>query len=487
VPGVEELSREELVELVREQGVRLAEQDRQIEALRSQLERLRRVVTRNSGNSSMPPSSDELPGRTTPPAKPAGPAGRKRGKQPGARGSGLARVADPDHVKDAYPDSCGGCGEALDARLHALVGYLALQQVEVPLMTAAVTEFRLHRVRCGCGQVTQAQRPAGLGDAPVSYGPNVQTLAVYLLVFHAVPVGRVCQLVADVTGARPSAGFVHGMIARAAALLAGFEQLVKTLLVAAHVAHFDETTLRCGAKGAKKYVWTAATALYTLYHLGERTKAAFVEFGVAGDFGGVAVHDNYAVYDSNGVFGARARHQLCVAHLLRHLTDAAECHPDSHWPAQALRALRGLVHAHHQARDAGQPAIPASIREPLVTELRRAVTVGLSEISRRPGAKTKQTPARNLLECLRDRHDDIVAFCLNTRIPPTNNQAENHLRPHKTQQKISGRLQSEDVTRDRLRIRGYLSTAAKHGTNVMTALRDAITGTPWTPPVPMRT
>lgn len=51
----------------------------------------------------------------------------------------------------------------------------------------------------------------------------------------------------------------------------------------------------------------------------------------------------------------------------------------------------------------------------------------------------------------------------------------------KTQQKISGRLQSEDITRHRLTIRGYTSTAAKHGINVMTALRDAITGNPWTP------
>lgn len=77
---------------------------------------------------------------------------------------------------------------------------------------------------------------------------------------------------------------------------------------------------------------------------------------------------------------------------------------------------------------------------------------------------------RNLLECLRDRHDDVVAFCYDTRIPPTNNQAEFGLRPHETQQKVSGRLLSENVTRDRLQIRGYISTAAKHGADIMTAL-----------------
>jgi hypothetical protein len=64
------------------------------------------------------------------------------------------------------------------------------------------------------------------------------------------------------------------------------------------------------------------------------------------------------------------------------------------------------------------------------------------------------------------------------RIPPTSNQAERDLRPAKIQQKISGRLRSEQATRHGYAIRGYLSTAAKHGINVLAALRDALGGNP---------
>lgn len=99
-----------------------------------------------------------------------------------------------------------------------------------------------------------------------------------------------------------------------------------------------------------------------------------------------------------------------------------------------------------------------------------------------PASTTKQLPGRLLLECLRDREDDILRFAADTRIWPTNNLSERDLRPHKTQQKISGRLQSEDITRDRLAIRSYISTAAKHGINIMTAIHHAITGNPWMPP-----
>jgi hypothetical protein len=59
-----------------------------------------------------------------------------------------------------------------------------------------------------------------------------------------------------------------------------------------------------------------------------------------------------------------------------------------------------------------------------LTLFRRGVTVGLSEIRRVPGAKTKQPPARTLLECLRHREADVLRFLTDTVIPPTSNQAD---------------------------------------------------------------
>jgi transposase len=115
---------------------------------------------------------------------------------------------------------------------------------------------------------------------------------------------------------------------------------------------------------------------------------------------------------------------------------------------------------------------------------RHAVRVGLSRIPRVPGANTKQKTGRCLLECLKDREDDVLRFTADLRIPPTFNQAGRDLRPSKTQQKISGRLRSEKVTRDRYAIRGYLDTARKHGQPVMDVIRAALTGNPWMPPVP---
>jgi hypothetical protein len=99
----------------------------------------------------------------------------------------------------------------------------------------------------------------------------------------------------------------------------------------------------------------------------------------------------------------------------------------------------------------------------------------------------EQPPARLLPECPRDREADVLRFLSDLHIPPTSNQAERDVRPAKTQQKISGRLRSEQASRHRYAVRGYISTAAKHGIGVFTALRGALAENPWMPPIPART
>ena len=76
----------------------------------------------------------------------------------------------------------------------------------------------------------------------------------------------------------------------------------------------------------------------------------------------------------------------------------------------------------------------------------------------------------------------MLRFTTDTSIWPTNNISERGVRPLKTQQKISGRLTSDDVTQDRLDIRGYIDTARKHGRGAFTVLHDLMLGTPWHPP-----
>ena len=94
----------------------------------------------------------------------------------------------------------------------------------------------------------------------------------------------------------------------------------------------------------------------------------------------------------------------------------------------------------------------------------------------------KQKPGRELLEFCRDRRDDVLRFTACTSVWPTNNISERGVRPLKTQQQISGCLTSDDVTQDRLGIRGFIDTARKHGLGAYEVPHQLMPGNPWLPP-----
>ena len=470
----------QLIAMLAAQNVALAGR---VGELEERLARLERAASRNSGNSSLPPSMDDQPGRAPPAGKPprGGQGKRNPGKQPGSPGSSLAWSANPDRTVPCFPRGACTCGADLAGAADLGVA-ASHQEIEIPEMTAQVIQHDVHQVACACGRVHRAAAPAGAGaPGTVTYGIGLQAWCVYLMAAHAIPVHRCAELIQALTGARPSPGFVHGMLARAAAAVGHANQLIRALIITASVICADETPIRVGPgpRTRKKYLLVACTNLLTYYFLGDRSLASFEAF-VFPDLTGVVVHDRYQNYDKfPGI-----THQLCCAHLLRDIEDAAQSYPGAIWPGQIADTLRALIHAASTAREHGLAAVPAGATAEHLRLFRHGVLAGLSAVRRLPGAKVEQPPARLLLECLREREDDVLRFLSDLRIPPTSNQAERDVRPAKTQQKVSGRLRSEQAARHRYAIRGYISTAAKHGTSSFTALRDALTGNPWMPPVP---
>jgi transposase len=504
---------------------RLVEVERELAGVQKELAKALHLLSRNSQNSSMPPSQDDQPGRTAPePRKPRrdGPE-RAKGKQPGAAGANLTWNDNPDDQKDLFPQGVCGCGADLADGIDLGV-VERYQQTEIPPVSVTVTQYDQHAVRCSCGTVHTADRTPGAVPGPVGYGPHLAAFVLFLLVVHHLPTHRCRQLLESLTGARPSVGYVHGLLKRAGTALARVDAAIRALVVREPVVRMDETPIRCGPKKprpgrkkADKYVLAAVSDRYSYYLVGDRDLATFqksvlTELAAAG---AVVVHDRYTLYD-HAAFAADPDtgrpgvvHQLCCQHLSRDADGAGQVYPDQPWPAQIGDALRGLIHVnnlarHHNALAGGQaspngqvdpghdprhcrycqPPDPAVLTE---TELRyrfrQGVLVGLSATAShtdRPG----ESKARGLLECLHDRPEDVLRFLTHPDVPPTSNDAERALRPSKIQQNVSGRLTSVARTEDRYRILGYVATAVKHGIDQFTALNDLMHGRPWMPPAP---
>jgi transposase len=313
-----------VIEALAAENARLAGQ---VADLAARVERLERLASRNSGNSSMLPSADDLPAARRRGASRLLAGSGSRASSQGAPGSHLAWTQNPDQRVDHFPAGACACGAAL-ANGRDLGVAASHQQVEIPLASAQVIQHDLHEAACGCGRVHQAAAPPGArAPGTVTYGPNLQSWCVYLIAAHAIPVHRCAELIEALTGARPSPGFVHTMIARAAAAVAQANAAIRALIILAHVICADETPIRAGpgSKTRKRYLLVACTKLLTYYVLGDRSLATFSAFVFPDLAGVVVVHDRYQNYDAfPGII-----HQLCTAHLLRDLADAAETYPRS--------------------------------------------------------------------------------------------------------------------------------------------------------------
>jgi hypothetical protein len=313
VSGLADLSHEALLAHALTQEARFAalmsaheELKGRYEKLEGKVAKLEHLLSRNSGNSSMPPSSDDQPGKTPPKGRGRDVSGPKRakGKQKGAPGANLSWSENPDDQQNRFPEGACECGVDLaGARDLGVVD--SFQQIEIPQVTATVTQYDQHAVLCGCGRTHTASRPDGAGSGKVEYGPVLQAWAVYLMVVHHIPTHRCRQLLEALTGAQPSIGFVHGLLARASKVLAEADRRIRALITLATVLCMDETPLRVGPKTprpgrkkADKYLLIACTTLYTHFLLGDRDLDTFKQSVLADVAAGTTVvHDRYTVYD----------------------------------------------------------------------------------------------------------------------------------------------------------------------------------------------
>jgi transposase len=450
-----------------------AEQARLIATLQARVAELERRLGKDSSNSSKPPSSDGL-AKATRPARGDG-GGRRPGKQPGTPGAYLAQVADPDEIVVHVPDRCGGCGGELAG---ALVAEVEIRQVfDLPPLGLRVIEHRRERRRCACGKVTAGAFPKQV-RAPAQYGPGVRALGCYLLVYQHLPVDRAARLLADVLGAPVATGTLAAVVAEGAAGLEEFAATVRNQLAAAPVAHFDETGARVA--GRLHWVHSASTASLTWQTVHpKRGRVAMDAAGVLPAFGGVAVHDGWSPY-----WHYQATHALCGAHLLRDL-EAVGDEPHQGWAAGMAELLCDAKLACDRARVAGWARVDEAARARLKARYARLLTDGYAATPPprrlRRGRQLQRPPAARLLARLDTYRDQVLRFLDDLRVSFDNNQAERDLRMVKLQQKISGCWRTLAGAEAFLTVRSYISTARKHGMEVLGVLRRLFESNPWLP------
>lgn len=445
----------------------IAQRDETIRLLEQRIKELEAQLHQNSRNSSRPPSSD---GPKKPRTTPKGKKGRKPGGQPGHKGTTLKMVPSQEaQIANHYPANCSGCGVNLSKQ--ASVGFDRRQVFDIPPIKIEVTEHRAHRACCPCcGECTQGLFPVEATNNAV-YGPNLRTFASYCMSYQLLPFGRTAELLSDFLGQPISQGTLDNMLSEACCKLDGFVEQVVKRLQREQVVGFDETGMR--AQG-QAYAHVASGSNHTFFFLGKRDYATMNQMGILPEFKGIAVHDRYANY-----FGYDCQHSLCNAHLLRNLQAVIDQDND-YWAIQLQQLLRNINKAVKRAKNQGKKAFSASHCAQYRQRYMNWIWHGLE---RHPAVQAessngppKQSKTHNLLIALRDYTDEVLRFMYDFSVPFDNNRAERDIRMLKVKMKISGFFHRIETGNRFLRIRSYLSTAAKQGYSAFEALKQLFTG-----------
>src|SRR6266536_3074817 len=261
-------------------------------------------------------------------------ADRSRGGQPGHPGRGLVRDPDPQQRQQMQPPVvCRGCADGLAGAADAGTAWSQVWDVKVIRWR---TEYLLPRRRCRCGTTTTACPPDGGVVNSVMFGQSV------------------------------SAGFVDRASARLAQRLAGagFEQAIRTALVAEPVLTADESPVQV-VTGAvdpdtgqpvpgSPHVLVIRTPDERLVWLtGLASRGYDTVIAALRTFAGHLIVDGYGAYQRllTHAGGLLAGIQQCCQHIIRRCRQVAKLGPgtlQSWWTGEVTAALAD-AHAEVQA------------------------------------------------------------------------------------------------------------------------------------------
>jgi transposase len=294
----------------------LAERDRRIAqlmalvgALSQRVAELEEKLGQNSSNSSRSPSSD-APGAPRPGKKPTG---RRAGGQPGHKKHerGLLPPEQVQHLKELVPQQCRACQRRLHGKDSAPERH---QVVEVPPLSAVVTEYRCHELKCpGCGVLTRAQVPA---EAQRVFGERLCALSSLLVGKYRLSKRLVQEALSDMLGVELSLGSVVNLEGEMSQALAPAVTEAQRYVREAQVAHADETGWvegRHQGRAKRAWLWVVATTRVVLFRISPSRGSAVAKSLLGEDFTGFLVTDRWSAYEWYDP-GLR---QLCWAHLTR--------------------------------------------------------------------------------------------------------------------------------------------------------------------------
>lgn len=444
------------------------------------IQKLQDQLSKDSNNSSKPPSSDcykKKPHRIS--LRKSGE--RQNGGQKGHQGTTLRQVENPDIIQEHIVAECCSCHASLkDVKSFT---HEKRQIFEIPAIRVEVTEHQSEIKICPhCGTRNKGIFPEAVSQ-PVQYGARLKSHASYFNNYQFIPLQRTCEIFKDLYGCPISEAAILKANTDLSKYLQPSIESIKEHLIESDVIHADESGFRVNNK--LHWLHSISTSLFTYYGVHKkRGKEAMDDIGILPGFKRTVMHDHWKPYFKYNHF----QHALCNAHHLRELKFIMEQYSQS-WAEDMFNLLLEIkaeievAIKNNHAENLSLKQI-AGFEERYDKVIEKGFSVNPPPKKKKTGHKrgrVKQTPPKNLLDRLKNYKNETLAFMYDFNIPFDNNQGERDIRMVKLKQKVSGTMRTMEGAEVFCNIRGYISSVRKNSLSVINAIQDAFNGKPFIP------
>jgi transposase len=420
----------------------------EIKLLREKLEKYERPE-KDSGNSSMPPSSDK--NKKYPPRERTG---KKAGGQKGHKGNTKLMTDNPDEIIELYPEKCTCCGENHFIKKEKI---LEKRQIfDIPEIKPFVVEYQQKAGICTkCGSRNTGNFPV---NAPVNFGTRITGIIGYLNVQHHVSYGRLTDIFQDLLGFDISKGSIGNKINELAKILNPIYSEIQEEIKHSKVIGSDETGSRIEGKNA--FQWVFQNDLLSFFKSSDSRGFKVIEETIGNKFNGFWVSDRFAAQ-----LKVKSAHQLCLAHLLRECKYIEQA-VNSKWARKLRKLLKNIINF-RKSKENYDPFDPETFR--IIQKLKRV----LSEIFSKIPSKNLE---KKLFKGLMGRQNQLILFLDNPDVPFDNNGSERALRNRVIKRKVSGGFRSFNGAVCHDIIASVIDTVKKQGLNVFQTLCSILNG-----------
>jgi len=458
IPSVEQLdqlSREDLLSLVKDLLLLVDQQQKRIAELEAEIAKLRQPPT-TSINSSQPPSRDQKANQ------PKKKRRKKHGPPKGHPKHSRPLVDNPDQIVVASVEECEHCHANLKGIEPDEI--IKRQITEIPPVKPVVIETQQHKTTCPhCQMVNHGALPKGL-EPERSFGPNLEASVIYYKQPQHLSYERIVETMRDLHGVRLSEGVVAAILKRGGQNAQPVAEKIKQQVFTSRVVKSDETSARVNGRNWWQWVFISDTGVY---HVIVPTRSAAEIKSVMG-----SLCVEIWVCDC---FGSQLKapakvFQLCLAHQLRDLQRVIAAAPRERWARQMQKLFRDAIHLRSRFI-AGEMTLEGFLRR--VTEMENHLDRLL--------AKSLTNEAAGKLQARYIKHRyKLLTFLNYPEVPPTNNESERALRPSVVHRKVTNGFRSEWGAKAYAAIQTVIATAKLKGEDVFQALVNLM-GTPVLP------